>query len=298
MAQLTLDELSTRVAELEQVLAQSTTKLEDLTGGIQQNAPAAVGNVQAIKSNTGVEGALLVENASGALSNIGGLTYNAGVVTLEVPTNITAGGLVTANAFNASAVVAPLINGIALNNLGDNAHFLDETGNYTRPVKGEWTRALSADDLSPQIPTGIGAINSLIILFGGASPASPIMEVDAAGLFTVRQSGYFRVTLTLNIAGAPAGVPPVLIFRQNYQVFGGALTQSYFASHDIASAATLHSFTYVFSGNYLINDTFTFEMVRDPIGSNTGELIAFASTAAGWGIVPSASAQVDFFINA
>lgn len=159
-------------------------------------------------------------------------------------------------------------------------------------VGGAVAEVLRSSNPLPQSPSGLG--NPLQVIFGAASgtPSDPV-QIAATGAITFNQAGKYAVRAKFAVGRtAAAGTSIVLtrMLRNGVQV--GSIDASM-----IETANQIYSKESRVAIDVLAGDVVTFQVARDPSGSNFGGLVTFAATGAlsAWGTAPSALVVVERF---
>lgn len=140
-----------------------------------------------------------------------------------------------------------------------------------------------------QYPTGTGEANRRQIEFGPAqhTGAEPV-QMDATGSVTFNQGGLYRIKVALQFGRAGSGGSSYLSFRVlvNGTQAGRSVTFT-LDNADSLSYFENDEWIYFPAGTVL-----TFEIMRDPIGNNSGGLKSFSPTGS-WNDAPTAALRVQ-----
>lgn len=144
---------------------------------------------------------------------------------------------------------------------------------------------LLSENFTDQNPSGLGVATG--ILFGGVS-ATDQWSMDVAGVATCLEAGDYTIRLSLTVGREGASGTSQLYFRVliNGVPFGNS-------AQVITDSARIEiPFFYNRTITFSLNDTLTFEMIRDTDGDNSGGLRA-GIPAVAWASAPSAALSLS-----
>jgi hypothetical protein len=136
-----------------------------------------------------------------------------------------------------------------------------------------------------QEPAGLDT--PLQLLFG-APQSNAAISLDADGLITILETGYYDVSITVDIgrAGSSGGIASIFLAG----FVDGVLVQNPISTR-VDSPANVIAQQYRLAGNVTAGETIHFEIYRDSIGVDEGGLYPEVSTI-GWGTSPSSSLRI------
>lgn len=174
---------------------------------------------------------------------------------------------------------------------------VDFTGALTKSSKavlvdGAVAEVLRSSNTSVQNPSGLGT--PLQVVFGAAAgtPSDPV-QIAATGAITFNQAGKYAVRAKFAVGRTAAtGTSIVLTRMLKNGVQVGSIDTSM-----IETANQIYSKESRVAIDVLAGDVVTFQVARDPSGTNFGGLVNFMATGAlaAWGTSPSALVVVEQF---
>lgn len=140
-----------------------------------------------------------------------------------------------------------------------------------------------------QYPAGTGDANALQVEFGPAvNTGADVVQMDANGTVTFNQGGLYRIKVALQFGRTGSGGSSYLSFRVlvNGTQAGRSVTFT-LDNADSLSYFENDEWIYFPAGIQL-----SFEIMRDPVGNNSGGLKSFSPSGA-WNTAPTAALRIQ-----
>lgn len=143
---------------------------------------------------------------------------------------------------------------------------------------------LQSSDMTTQEPTGLGVARQVTF---GALVNNTYLSLDTSGTTTFKQDGHYHVEVRLQVGRVGATGTSLFLIRclKNGVQHGGG------SAFKLDNAEVLFPCVAILHIDIVIDDTLSFQIMRDPAGHNSGGLY-MTDPSDGWNNIPSANITI------